>query len=969
MLATGATSYQQLIAIVMIVISATVATAQDASSAWGLVQKNGLPASQILRIENDHYGNLWMLTFTGTLIRYDGIQFNEFQLPDSIFTNNIYSFAVGHDDKVWLLADIGLIQFDGTNFLTASRLKTSPTYQSEVVVDHTNRPWIINSQGYAFFKRGDSITQFPLGGIKQIIAQDTFTELVTADGAVYTFRSDPNDYTVDSIALNTESFKSLYRTTAVTVVATPKGLCFMKNKKCDRYIPYPDSLGKSVIKIISDEYGRIYALINYKLAIWENDRWVTSDEIHNSPKVRILDLHRDCFGNIWLGTDGSGLYKLERKRVTSYQTEDRVGIWTSIRFNNQIIAGSFGNGLYQVENNTLVKNPGWQALDNTKVVAFHLYNKGVLIATYGKGVWFMDADFKIRQHIDPKVYPSSQLSTYFYAVGDTLFIGTNHGIIRHTKGVVDEFLYKNNSTAMAMIAWNKRMLIGFFTGGLHEFTDSVFTEFPITGLTRASINYLTVNPDSSLWIAANRPYLTRVDYLTGTILRVPIQSNTTVNFIEFLSEYQCIAGTENGVLILNFNSDYTIASTIELGNNNGFIRASGNSGKVWSDSDCLWFGTSAALNCIKLTVPEVQTKSPHTYIRKVTLDGVNEIAKDQYADRYGFYSIPQNVKLTHESNKIAFTFFATDFKQGDQVYFRYRLEPESDSWSDPVRENKIQYLNLSPGSYTFQVQARDLQGSWGQAISYAFEVTPAFWQRPFFYIFVVAATLIFIVMVFLMLYYIRLSQLKRNEEIRLQAAAKVREQVAMDFHDELGNKLAAIVAHANAVRLKQNLGAEELDRLLNYVENNARYIYEGTRDFIWAIDVKSNDLREVVYYIKDFGERLFTGDINFFVSQNLDQLPAVRLQDGYGRHLLLFCKEALTNVFKHSNAQNVWVELTLTNSEVVVSIEDDGIGIRQSNLIGNGLKNFKKRADRIGGNFLIQQRTPNGTIVKLYFKI
>ena len=129
----------------------------------------------------------------------------------------------------------------------------------------------------------------------------------------------------------------------------------------------------------------------------------------------------------------------------------------------------------------------------------------------------MDTDFSIRQYIDPVKYPSSLLSTYFFTINDTLFIGTNHGIIRFSKSGVEEFLYKINSTTMTMIAWNNQMLIGFFTGGLHEFKDGVFTEFPIAGLTRASINYLTVNPDSSLWIAANRPYLTRIDYSTRAI--------------------------------------------------------------------------------------------------------------------------------------------------------------------------------------------------------------------------------------------------------------------------------------------------------------------------------------------------------------------------------------------------------------------------------------------------------------------
>jgi hypothetical protein len=52
--------------------------------------------------------------------------------------------------------------------------------------------------------------------------------------------------------------------------------------------------------------------------------------------------------------------------------------------------------------------------------------------------------------------------------------------------------------------------------------------------------------------------------------------------------------------------------------------------------------------------------------------------------------------------------------------------------------------------------------------------------------------------------------------------------------------------------------------LYTKVENSAKYLYNGTRDFIWSIDPVNDELSKLFIHIRDFGEKLFEEkDIGF----------------------------------------------------------------------------------------------------------
>ncbi|UCH42964.1 MAG: ATP-binding protein, partial [Dehalococcoidales bacterium] len=89
--------------------------------------------------------------------------------------------------------------------------------------------------------------------------------------------------------------------------------------------------------------------------------------------------------------------------------------------------------------------------------------------------------------------------------------------------------------------------------------------------------------------------------------------------------------------------------------------------------------------------------------------------------------------------------------------------------------------------------------------------------------------------------------------------------------------------------------------------------------------------------------------------------------------LLRICQEALTNVKKHSGADNVEIQIRPVNNHIEVSITDNGCGFdvmavnnnNGSKVEGHGLAVMQERAELIGGQFLVLSTPGHGTEVKV----
>jgi signal transduction histidine kinase len=95
------------------------------------------------------------------------------------------------------------------------------------------------------------------------------------------------------------------------------------------------------------------------------------------------------------------------------------------------------------------------------------------------------------------------------------------------------------------------------------------------------------------------------------------------------------------------------------------------------------------------------------------------------------------------------------------------------------------------------------------------------------------------------------------------------------------------------------------------------------------------------------------------------------LDSSTATHLYRICQEAVNNALKHAKAKQVIVSLTHNDGELVLSVEDDGIGLPDSltHSSGMGLRIMKYRAGAIGANLTVRSRRSGGTMAQCILQL
>lgn len=135
------------------------------------------------------------------------------------------------------------------------------------------------------------------------------------------------------------------------------------------------------------------------------------------------------------------------------------------------------------------------------------------------------------------------------------------------------------------------------------------------------------------------------------------------------------------------------------------------------------------------------------------------------------------------------------------------------------------------------------------------------------------------------------------------------------------------------------------------------------REILWTLNPKNDNLHDFAKYSENYADHFFR-KTNIKLVVKSDYISDAEMQAETKRNLLLCFKEALNNIYKHSQAETV--QLSFAENEEIFSVElaDDGIGIHPEKQTGNGLRNMKERKQKINGNFTVET-SGKGTSVKL----
>ncbi|HAM99449.1 MAG TPA: hypothetical protein DCQ26_12650 [Marinilabiliales bacterium] len=190
-----------------------------------------------------------------------------------------------------------------------------------------------------------------------------------------------------------------------------------------------------------------------------------------------------------------------------------------------------------------------------------------------------------------------------------------------------------------------------------------------------------------------------------------------------------------------------------------------------------------------------------------------------------------------------------------------------------------------------------------------------------------------------------------------------RHRISRDLHDGLAQQLIAIKMMLENLISKKELADEvkinELKTQINHSVDELRKIsYDlapaGIMEFSLEIGLENlcRQIQKNVQIQIDFSAY---GDFT-----DLSQRTKI--------YLYRIVQEALNNVIKHAKASQVLIQLTDTNSNLVLMIEDNGKGFNYdtNNLgLGKGLFNMRERSILLNGTFDVETFPGKGTNIRV----
>lgn len=204
------------------------------------------------------------------------------------------------------------------------------------------------------------------------------------------------------------------------------------------------------------------------------------------------------------------------------------------------------------------------------------------------------------------------------------------------------------------------------------------------------------------------------------------------------------------------------------------------------------------------------------------------------------------------------------------------------------------------------------------------------------------------------------------EKLRQQ---QVRDEISTDLHDDLGATLSSLTMFSELNRRKMQDRYPELADTFGRISERSREAMRLVREAVWEINPHNDTSEEWLDRMAAFAHETFsTRQIIAEVSID-DALRSCQLSIDRRRSLFLFFKEAVNNIAKHSDATYAKVVFQQKEGAITLRISDNGHGFDVTKTTqGNGLRNFKKRAQSLGAQFTLDSGPNSGTSITLTFR-
>ncbi len=630
----------------------------------------------------------------------------------------------------------------------------------------------------------------------------------------------------------------------------------------------------------------------------------------------------DREGNLWLGGP-HGLTRLFDFSIISYNREDGIvpntqSVLTDV--NDQLVIASFEHGLHVFRDGKFIQYS--LTNDPFPLEKVNLYpgsardSKGIL---HLMCVPYSVVRWDGRKVIYPDHYPKGGAFSFFEEPSEQRFYyGIDRGLmIQPFNGhyFIDSIFPGNKKNKIVAIRKDRkgRMVLGGFQG------TSLYSKGKVIHLPTPEMPYnlganaMANDYNGNIWIGNNDGlWLFDGDHFRK------IENPFFHDFIASLymiGTNRLFIGGLRAFGMLDVGEYYARDTVIihYFDRENGFAGEECQQNAVTADSaGYLWFPGNNSLFRISPEQLIRQPEPPTVYITRVSLIS-------QQLIQTNFSDLPisgTTLHFSHKDKNIRFEFSGVYFRAPNQVRYRYRLDGYSTGWSYPTVERHATFTNLTPGRYTFRVEATNESGRWSEKeASINLVIHPAFWQ-----------TWWFVLLVFLLfagalvgtswLIFKRIRKKKQLEQENARTLAELkfktlRNQLAPHF---IFNALNAIGASMYNHDPKESYGLlHKFSRLIRHTLTTADKTSRSLAD----------ELEFVQYYL-EIEKFRFNNRITFEIVTS----PGTNLETIVPRMILqTFVENAVKHGLMHKGGPgHIRIAAEKTGENLLLTIEDDGIG-------------------------------------------
>lgn len=948
---------------------------------YNLNVENGLIQSQSRSLAQDKFGHLWIGTLGG-LSRFDGMDFVNYSVRHGLLDNEVKAITTDSKGNVWIGHRKGLSYFNGKifkHFKLESTEQNRDDYVEQIVIDKNNTVWCIaNYKLYEVINNRIVEKKFSKK-ISTLFYDSTGLWLADVSGKLY----HKSQQGWDSIQLK---LGMLHHQTTITkiirnqrgqlLIATTHGLFVLKDNTA---IPF------SVKGLTLDKLPPIFALKeDANGALWaglsSGVLRITDTTIYYFNKKNglcdnaIIDILTDEEGNIWLASDGQGVYRFSGAQFTI--VDESVGLPSAqvmsieAHPNGTLYLGTYDAGFYSYHNGKVLKLhlpfPSASAINAIKF--------------YQGTIWIGMSDYGLIKYDGKQLIPfnkkhqlPSNLITCLYTTDDgKLWIGTINGAAYfqnnrfHTvleKGAIQGFVSIGKDSLILATAKGLKL---YHEGKVHSFITNSAPD-------SATLQCITLH-GRELWIGTCDNGLIGYNLTTQKSKVFNKSSGMQSDFVYNVivdNSGNIWAGTGFGIHKITLRKNQTPHITV-YGKDQGIYGMESNHNAVLKMNDgSLWFGTTNGAIHYRPLAKQVSPKVNSIIMQSIKLFGENIKDKNYFDSSENWYQVPLGLRLPYQKNNISFTFKAISLTNSNVLY-RYRMEGIEAPWSDWTPTNTITYSALQPGKYTFNVECLVDNIKSSKQLRYSFEILTPFHKTAWFKWLILLGCILLGVAIQYSINRRKQQRFKLVEQLRKEEQSKVRQRTAEDFHDEVGNRLTRINILTNVLKKKMDTSTPDAERIIHQIQENAAQLYGGTRDILWSLKPSNDNLYEIIYRIRDFGIELFMDtEIQFsFIGQDV-RWHNYKLPMDQSRNLIMIFKEAMNNCLKYAQARNVVLRISLNDDDgITLLLSDDGKGFdMQSVKRGHGIDNMTVRAKRIDGQLIIDSQIEKGTSIQLLFQL